>query len=969
VLLRIKWPLLAILCCLALSTSAQELTWTPDFIQEGSTPVEITVDATKGNQGLKDYTPSDVYVHVGVITSNSTSSADWKYVPFTWGATTAAAKATSVTTNVWKFTITGGLRGFFGMTNPSEKILKIAILFRNGNGSKKQANTDGTDMYIPVYDNGLNVRIDLPARQPNYTATAEPISKSVGDGLSITAKGNPTSKLKIFFNGTLLDSATSATTLTSNTTVTTGGTQTILATAFDGTTLKQDSIKFFVVGGPQVAPLPPGVRDGINYETGDTSVTLVLFAPHKRNVFILGEFNNWTQSSTYQMTVTPDSNRYWLRVTGLVPGREYAYQYLVDGTLKVADYYTEKVLDPDNDWEITAETYPNLKAYPTGKTTGNVSVLQTAKPSYAWQVNNFARPDKRNLVIYELLIRDFIGKQNWSTLTDTLSYLKRLGVNTIEVMPFNEFEGNKSWGYNPSFYFAPDKYYGTESAVRRFVDECHRNGMAVVMDIAMNHSFGQSPMVQLYWDGANSRPAANNPWFNPVATHPFNVGYDFNHESQATKDFVDRVVEHWLTNYRIDGFRWDLSKGFTQTNNPTDVAAWGHPDPSRIAIWKRIYDKMQLASAGSYCILEHFADNPEEIELSTYGMMLWGNMNYNFNEATMGYVSTSNFSGAIAQNRGWSKNHLVAYQESHDEERLMYKNLNFGNQAGGFYDARALNTALARNGMAAAFWAMIPGPKMLWQFGELGYDVSITACANGTVPTPYPSSNCRLDSKPARWDYYSVAGRKGLFDVYSKLFRVRNTSNYLSTFTSGTQSWDLGGAFKVLQVGDDSLKVVVIGNFDVTSQTGSVTFPTAGTWYSVLTGGTRAATGAAQSITLQPGEYYVYTNKDLSGLVVTGLQDIRPGYGDNSIFLFPNPVASEATLALDLPVSGKLHLTVYDMLGRVMGSADGGTRMKGKNILSLDALGLSAANWRAGHYLLVADINGRRMKRQFVVMH
>jgi hypothetical protein len=378
---------------------------------------------------------------------------------------------------------------------------------------------------------------------------------------------------------------------------------------------------------------------------------------------------------------------------------------------------------------------------------------------------------------------------------------------------------------------------------------------------------------------------------------------------------------------------------------------------------------MQLSSAGSYCILEHFADNPEEIELSTYGMMLWGNMNYNFNEATMGYVSTSNFSGAIAQNRGWSKNHLVAYQESHDEERLMYKNLTFGNQAGGFYDARALNTALARNGMAAAFWAMIPGPKMLWQFGELGYDVSITACANGSVPTPYPSGTCRLDSKPAHWDYYSVAARKGLFDVYSKLFRVRNTSNYLSTFTSGTQSWDLGGAFKVLQVGDDSLKVVVIGNFDVTSQTGSVTFPTAGTWYSVLTGGTRAATGTAQSITLQPGEYYVYTNKDLSGLVVTGLQDIRPGYGDNSIFLFPNPVASEATLALDLPVSGKLHLTVYDMLGRVMGSADGGTRMKGKNILSLDALGLSAANWRAGHYILVADINGRRMKRQFVVMH
>jgi 1,4-alpha-glucan branching enzyme len=193
---------------------------------------------------------------------------------------------------------------------------------------------------------------------------------------------------------------------------------------------------------------------------------------------------------------------------------------------------------------ISASTYPNLKAYPTGKTSGIVSLLQTAKPVFNWQTTNFTRPDKRNLVIYELLIRDFVATQNFQTVKDTLSYLKRLGVNAIEIMPFNEFEGNDSWGYNPSFYFAPDKAYGTETAVRQFVDECHRQGIAVIMDMVLNHSFGSSPMVQLYWDAANNQPAANSPWFNQVATHPFNVGYDFNHEAQATKDFVDRVVEH-----------------------------------------------------------------------------------------------------------------------------------------------------------------------------------------------------------------------------------------------------------------------------------------------------------------------------------------------------------------------------------------------------------------------------------------
>ncbi|MEG9512339.1 hypothetical protein LZ318_01565, partial [Saccharopolyspora indica] len=123
-------------------------------------------------------------------------------------------------------------------------------------------------------------------------------------------------------------------------------------------------------------------------------------------------------------------------------------------------YNTEKILDPVNDPFIPSVTYPSLKPYPTGKTTGIVSIVQTAKPQYNWQVPAFSKPDKQKLVIYELLVRDFTAAQNWQTLKDTLGYIKRLGVNAIELMPFSEFEGNNSWGYNPIFYFAPDKAYG-----------------------------------------------------------------------------------------------------------------------------------------------------------------------------------------------------------------------------------------------------------------------------------------------------------------------------------------------------------------------------------------------------------------------------------------------------------------------------------------------------------------------------
>lgn len=74
----------------------------------------------------------------------------------------------------------------------------------------------------------------------------------------------------------------------------------------------------------------------------------------------------------------------------------------------------------------------------------------------------------------------------------------------------------------------------------------------------------QLPLAALYWDGVNQRPSADNPWFNVTARHPFNVFNDFNHESPDTKYFSSRVMQYWLKEYQVDGFRFDLSKGFTQ---------------------------------------------------------------------------------------------------------------------------------------------------------------------------------------------------------------------------------------------------------------------------------------------------------------------------------------------------------------------------------------------------------------------
>ena len=939
------------------------------FLSDSALFWSITVDANYGNKALLAYTPTtDVYVHMGLITNKSTSSSDWKYVSTKWATVkpaTGAINAPSAGTNKWALTITGQtLRSYFGITDATERILKVAILYRNGAGAIVQRNADGSDMYVNVYDTtNLHTRIDVPMSQPMYSPLPEPMTKAVGDALPITAYASKQSKMTIYFNGVqIAKSATAGYSLTTSTTIATAGNQQIIVMDTIGSKTASDTFNFVVVSPNTILPLPSGVTEGINYEAGDTSVTMVLYAPNKKNCFIVGDFtSNFKQLAKYQMNRTPDSTHYWIRVTGLTPGVEYGYQYILDGTLKVADYNCEKVLDPWNDKYIYASTYPNLKPYPAAYTTGNVSVLQTAKPKYNWSVPTFTRPDKRGLVIYELLVRDFLDSahSNWQTLKDTLSYLKSLGVNAIELMPFNEFDGNNSWGYNPSFYFAPDKAYGTELALKAFIDECHKNGIAVIQDMVMNHSWGSSPMVQMYFNSTTAAPAANSPWFNVSPTHDFNVGYQFNHQSQATKDFVDRVVNHWLTNYHVDGFRWDLSKGFTQTNTIGNISNWAAYDQGRVDTWKRIYDKMQGISSGSYCILEHFADNSEETVLSNYGMMPWGNMSSQYAQCTMGWNSNWDLSGGISANKGWNNPYLVTYAESHDQERLQYSNQTNGNSYNG-YSAKNLATGLQRDAAAAAILLMAPGPKMIWQFGEVGFDTSLHHCSNGTTV----AGSCNTDPKPPMWNYMQDANRKTLHDVYAKLINLRTSPNYKSTFTSGViaGNYNLTGLVKQMKLYDANLSVVTFANFDVASQSAAIGFPSNGTWYfyvgSTNSYSTINVSGYSYTFNLQPGEFYVFTSAPVnlvSNYNITGNVVTANGKSINNVTVSNNGSGSLYSVNYTYSVSSTSSNNIKVSKNNDVNKTNGVTTLDIALVQS-NVLGKSILN--SPYKLIAADVNG-----------
>lgn len=925
---------------------AQVVTWDPSFpVADGS--ITVYFHATEGNGGLAGYT-GDVYAHTGVITDASTSSSDWKYVKTDWGVNTPETKLTRIDTDLYKLDI-ANIRNYYGVP-ATEKILKLAFVFRSSDSSLEGKDTGGSDIFIDVYEPGVNVRIadpqDIVFQDPGVDL---PIT-GVG-----TATGTATLTLTLYIDDQQVASVQNDT-LNYTYTPSAEGRHDIMLIGTDGQQNADTASTYMMVKQPVTDQArPAGLKDGITY-VNDTTVRLSLFAPYKDFVYVIGDFNNWQVDNNYQMNrdvVNQDSVYYWIEISGLTPGEEYGFQYLIDGNLRVADPYSEKVLDPNDDQYITDATYPNLKPYPTGKTEFQVGVLQPGKPAFNWQHDDFQRPADQDLVVYELLIRDFVEKHDYATLTDTLDYLDRLGVNAIELMPVMEFEGNLSWGYNPSFHLALDKYYGPEHDMKAFVDSAHARGIAVILDIVLNHAYGQSPLVRMYNEGDYGTPTAQNPWFNTSSPNTsFSFGYDFNHESKATQYFVDRVNQYWLDEYHVDGFRFDFTKGFTNTVGD----GWAY-DQSRINILERMANQIWTDKPGAYVILEHFAENSEEIELSDYGMMLWGNMNGVYSEAAMGYNANGNsdFSGVYYGTRSWNEPLLVGYMESHDEERLMYKNLNYGN-ASGSYNIREELTALDRMKLAGAFFFTIPGPKMIWQFGELGYDVSI-------------NYNGRTGEKPIRWDYFDDVNRRNLYQTWSALIRLRNSSPLFSdASTTVDLSLASGGKRIVLTNGTES--ATIIGNFGTTAQTLSPSFTTTGDWYSYFSGDTLNVTNTDMTVDLGPGEFRIYTTQKFETPAEGILTDIDQETNSqlpNRFALhqnYPNPFNPTTQISYDLASATTVRLEIYDILGRkVRTLVDGVRKTAGSYTVRFDASQLSS-----GLYLARLQAGSRVMTKKMMLL-
>ena len=886
-------------------TAVAQVTTVPAIIQKGyDGEVTIIFNPNEGNGGMKGAT--QCYAHTGLITDKSSNDGDWKNVIDGWRGSSTKGQMTKDGDN-WKLVIPN-IYEYYNCPTTTE-IKKLAFVFHDGPGGSKEGKTaENADIFVELAEKGLAVSIN---NLPEISAL----------NTQLTLKGNATesASLTLKINGETVETA-AGTQLIYEYTFAKQGNYNIEFTATTGSETVSTTAFTCVPNAPTKANRPAGIVNGIYYDKADdTKVTLCTYASSKtaaaQHVFVVGDFNNWTISNDYQLKQANDSAYFWIELTGLEPQKEYAMQYVVvraDGkVVRISDLYSEKVLHGDDKW---ISGYTNN--YPA-QGDGYVTVIQTAKPEFQWSdaTLNFKRPNKNNLVIYELWVYDHTPSRNIAGLMERLDYFKDLGVNAIELMPITEFDGNDSWGYSPNHFFALDKQYGTSDELKTFIDECHKRGIAVILDMVFNHATGLNPMNKLYPYGTD---LSQNPWFNVNAPHSDNVYEDWNHDFVPTKTMFTRSLAYWLTEYKVDGFRMDLSHGLCGTKANTSVANIKH-----------YYEHgVKAVSPDAYMILEHWGGNmgSERPALIKEGMMCWDNTTNAYYQTAMGWLKDGDDLSSA------NKDNYVTYCESHDEERAFFKAKQWGNgNLQKSEEARA-----ARVPLNMAFLTMLNGPKMFYHFAELGFDYSKYQNAQGkwgkndySITSELGADyDCKMQAKyrPEAW-MVAPHCRHAAFKKVGQTIQLR-TRLLPEVFEGNPTASSLGSgkALRSIQWGSD---VFVAGNFGVTGNQ-TVNVP-AGTWYNYFEQKKETAT----TLTLAPGEFVILTGKEcLLPEILTDVEDI----------LIPG------TMGEMLP---PYNVQVFTLNGQMV--------RRQANVMQADLSGL-----RSGLYIVQYEKNGQRVAKKVI---
>ena len=418
-----------------------------------------------------------------------------------------------------------------------------------------------------------------------------------------------------------------------------------------------------------------------------------VWAPHADEVKVVGDFNGWDDSA-HQLH--HEGNGHWYgEVQGAEHGQEYKY------LIRNGDAWFMRI-DP--------------RAYAVTNSVGNGYLYDHSR--FDWEGDEFRTPGQHELVIYETHIGSFVekadGPADLHDLTGKLDYLVGLGVNAVELMPLMEFAGDYSWGYNPAHIFAVEHTYGGPVALKNFVKEAHRRGIAVIVDVVYNH-FGPSDLATWQFDGWSENgkggiyfyqdERSNTPWGD---TRP-----DYGREE--VRSFILDNVRMWLRDYHLDGVRLDMTPYMRR------IDGFGGDIPEGWAMMRMIAETVRTEFPRRLVIAEDLHNDIAVTAVGNGGAAIHAQWDNQFvhpvREALITPADEARSIPAVAQAVMHSYHHAfdrVIYTESHDEvsngKARITSEVRGDNPTG--WDAQKRAT------LGAALVLTAPGMPMLFQGQE-----------------------------------------------------------------------------------------------------------------------------------------------------------------------------------------------------------------------------------------------------------
>ncbi len=553
-----------------------------------------------------------------------------------------------------------------------------------------------------------------------------------------------------------------------------------------------------------------------------------LFAPYNETVALVGTFSNWQP-----IPMVKDEKGWWRASMPLADG-EYEYKFQVKS---LSFFQVGKIVEVTDPRAVRLTRDANENACLTVKNGKRIITF------YQWQHDNKPLPSNDSLVIYEMHVGDFTGgpgddtdgkpKGTFQAVIEKLDYLVGLGINAIELMPCNEFPGERSWGYNPTGIFAVENNYGTPDDLCQLVDECHVRGIRVIHDGVYNHSTESAPLTQIdytYWYYKDNPDEPGNR-FGPKFDYEH---YDENLSVWPARQHVRDAILFWIDQFHIDGVRFDA----TYLIKHFDFLSWLH-----LEIFQHIKQKP------FYTIAENIPQDPtvagpngpldaawhenlmQQLVATTLGTAQYGRDPFDIDALLTALdPRKEGFSGAF---------NVVNYIDNHDHERIM--NL-LGEVANTFGEA-----AFRRVKLGASLLLTAPGTPMIWMGQEWGEAIPKTT-----------------DWERISWALLQSAPNADLQRYYAGLIALRKTTHALQTNTFepvfadaergiiAFKRWDDGGGIVVTLA---NLKDGYAGNVQIGN------WPGDGKWHEYHNNYDVEVRGGALTDTLAESEIKIYVKE------------------------------------------------------------------------------------------------------------